>query len=73
MGTLLPGEQAKSETLAIIPHAPGRLRLNLRVLGAELAVPIEQEHMLETSGEVHSLDFSGFRRFMEIKLNQQQK
>lgn len=73
LGTLLPGEQARSETLAIIPHAPGRLRLNLRILGAELAVPIEEEHVLETAGEVHALDFSGFRRYMQIKLNQQQK
>lgn len=73
LGTLLPGEQARSETLAIIPHAPGRLRLNLRILGAELAVPIEQEHVLETSGEAHSLDFSGFRRYMQIKLSQQQR
>lgn len=72
LGTLLPGEQARSETFAIIPYAAGRLRLNLRILGAELAVPIEQEHVLETSGEVHSLDFSGFRRYIQVKLKQQQ-
>lgn len=65
LGTLLPGEQAKSEMLAIIPHAPGRLRLSVRILGTELAVPIEQEHMLESTGEMHSLDFSGFQRYMQ--------
>lgn len=73
LGTLLPGEQARSETLAIIPHAPGRLRLSLRILGAELAVPVEKEHLLDTAGEVHLLDFSGFRHYMQEKLNRQQK
>lgn len=67
LGTLLPGEQARSETLAIIPHAPGRLRLSLRILGAELAVPVEKEHLLEATGEAHALDFSGFMRYLQTK------
>ncbi|MCW2292426.1 hypothetical protein M2262_002476 [Pseudomonas sp. BIGb0408] len=71
LGTLLPGEQAKSETLAIIPEASGRLRLKVRILGAELAAPIEQEHLLETTGEVKALDFPGFQKYMQIKLNEQ--
>lgn len=70
LGTLLPGEQAKSEALAIIPQAPGRLRLKLRILGAELALPIEEERMLETTGETYTVDFPGFRRLLQTKLKQ---
>ncbi|RTV02330.1 hypothetical protein DY981_33455, partial [Pseudomonas aeruginosa] len=63
LGSLLPGEQGRSELLAILPQAPGRLRLHLRILGGELATPIEEEHLIETTGEVLSLDFEGYKRF----------
>lgn len=63
LGTLLPGEQGRSELLAILPQAPGRFRLLLRILAGELATPIEQEHLIETTGEVLSLDFEGYKRF----------
>ena len=67
-GSLLPGEQGRSETLAIIPQGIGRLRLRLRILGSEIATPIEEEHFLETTGEARSLDFEGFRKFVQRKL-----
>jgi hypothetical protein len=67
-GSLLPGEQGRSETLAIVPQGIGRLRLRLRILGSEIATPIEEEHLLETTGEAQSLDFEGFRQFVQRKL-----
>lgn len=67
-GSLLPGEQGRSETLAIVPQGTGRLRLRLRILGSEIATPIEEEHLLETTGEAQSLDFGGFRQFVQRKL-----
>lgn len=70
LGTLLPGEQARTEMLAIIPQAPGRLRLHLRILGRELATPIEEEHLIETVGEVHSLDFKGFKQLFLVEIAQ---
>lgn len=64
-GTLLPGEQGRSsDSLALIPCGPGKLRLCYRVLAAELAVPIEHERTLETTGEILSLDFEGFQKFL---------
>ena len=68
LGYLLPGEQSRSETLAIIPQGPGRLCLRLRILGSELAVPIELEHLIETTGEIHSQGFAEFNRFVQEKL-----
>lgn len=63
-GTLLPGEQARStDSLALIPRAPGKLRLRFRILAAELTAPIESERVLETTGEALSLDFEGFQKF----------
>lgn len=70
LGSLLPGEQGRSEVIAIIPQAPGKLRLHLRILGGELATPIEEEYLMETTGNVHSLDFSGFKRSFPVKLAQ---
>lgn len=67
-GTLLPGEQGRSETLAIVPQGIGRLRLRMRILGSEIATPIEAEHFLEATGESQSLDFEGFRQFVQRKL-----
>lgn len=64
-GTLLPGEQGRStDSLALISCGPGRLHLRFRILAAELAVPIESERILETTGEVWSLDLEGFRKFV---------
>lgn len=67
-GSLLPGEQGRSETLAIVPQGIGRLRLRMRILGSEIATPIEEEHLLETTGEAQLLDFEGFRKFVQRRL-----
>lgn len=64
LGSLLPGEQGRSETLAFIPHAPGAFRLRLRILGSELPEPLEQEIVIETAGEVDSLNFEQFKQFV---------
>ncbi|MEG5951073.1 ATP-binding protein [Enterobacter kobei] len=64
LGSLLPGEQASSKLIAILPEGPGRIRICLRVLGGELATPIEQEFAIETSGEHLSLDFNGFKDYI---------
>jgi hypothetical protein len=67
-GTLLPGEQGRStDSLALIPRGPGKLRLRFRILAAELTAPIESERVLGTTGEVLSLDFDGFQKFMEAR------
>lgn len=64
-GTLLPGEQVRStDSLALVPCGPGKLRLRFRILAAELAEPIESERILETTGEVLNLDLEGFQTFM---------
>ena len=64
-GALLPGEQGRSaDTLALIPLGPGRLRLGFRILAGELPAPIEMERLLETKGDVHSLDLDGFKAFL---------
>lgn len=64
-GTLLPGEQCRtSESLVLIPWGPGKLRLRFRILAAELAVPIESERVLETTGKVLNLDLEGFQKFL---------
>lgn len=56
-GSLLPGEEGRSsDTVAIIPLGPGKLRLRLRVLGGELAAPQESERVLEATGDVKVLD-----------------
>ncbi|MFP1888883.1 helix-turn-helix domain-containing protein [Lonsdalea quercina] len=51
-GSLLPGEEGRSsDTLAIVPAGPGKLKLHFRILAGELAVPQESEHLLEITGE----------------------
>jgi hypothetical protein len=40
------------------------MRIRLRVLGGELATPIEQEFAVETTGDRLSLDFNGFRDYV---------
>ncbi|MBF8789668.1 helix-turn-helix domain-containing protein [Pseudomonas asiatica] len=69
-GSLLPGEQGRSELLAIVPKGPGKLRLHMRVLGSELASPIESSHLLETTGDALPLDFEGFRKFLLAQQNE---
>ncbi|WP_406908151.1 AlbA family DNA-binding domain-containing protein [Citrobacter freundii] len=64
LGSLLPGEQASSELIAVLPEGPGHMRIRLRVLGGELATPIEQEFAVETTGDRLSLDFKGFRDYV---------
>lgn len=64
LGSLLPGEQASSELIAILPEGPGRIRICLRVLGGELATPIEQEFAIDTTGEHLFLDFKGFKEYI---------
>lgn len=75
LGNLLPGEQGRSETLALIPHAPGTLRLRLRVMGSEVPEPQEQEFLIETTGEVYSLNFEQFKLFVRQRrlANQQEE
>jgi hypothetical protein len=64
-GSLLPGEEGRSsDTLAIIPLGPGKLRLRFRILAGELAAPHESERIVEASGAIELLDFEGFRNFM---------
>lgn len=62
-GSLLPGEEGRSsDTLAIIPLGPGKLRLRFRILAGELAAPHESERVVEATGkEVEQLDFEGFK------------
>jgi hypothetical protein len=56
-GTLLPGEECRSsDTLAIVPSGPGKLRFRFRILAAEITAPQESEIFLETKGEVITLD-----------------
>ncbi|KKW50703.1 transcriptional regulator [Pantoea ananatis] len=64
LGSLLPGEQASSKLIAVLPEGPGIIRIRLRVLGGELATPIEQEYTIETTGERLSLDFDGFKDYL---------
>ena len=67
-GMLLPGEQGRSrDSLALIPRGPGKLRLRFRILAAELTAPIEIERFVETTGEILSLDFEDFQRFLKTR------
>ena len=59
-GSLLPGEEGRSsDTLAIVPLGPGKLRLRFRILAGELPEPQEAERMLEATGEVTPIDVDG--------------
>lgn len=65
-GSLLPGEKGWSaDTFAVVPSAPGKLRLRFRILAAELATPIQMERSIEVTGIVESLDFADFQSFIE--------
>ncbi|MNW11879.1 hypothetical protein D3C71_2094270 [compost metagenome] len=64
-GSLLPGEEGWSDdTFAIVPSAPGKLLLRFRILAGELATPIQIERVIEATGSVELLDFSGFMSFV---------
>ena len=68
-GSLLPGEEGRSsDTLAIIPLSPGKLRLRFRILASELATPHESERVIECTGPVKLLDFEGFKNFVGERL-----
>lgn len=59
-GSLLPGEEGRSsDTLAIVPSGPGKLRMHFRILAGELAAPQESELLIETTGELTSFDVEG--------------
>lgn len=68
-GSLLPGEDGRSSTLAIIPLGPGKLHLRFRILGSELTTPLEREQIVEAVGTVESLDFKGFKCLMRERLS----
>lgn len=68
LGSLLPGEQASSDLIAVLPAGPGPIRIRLRVLGGELASPIEQEYAIETIGERLPLDFKGFSDYLKADI-----
>lgn len=72
-GSLLPGELGRSDKLALVPLAPGRLRLRLRVLGAELTAPIESERVLETTGAVALLDLEGLKAFVRKRIEEEKR
>lgn len=72
-GSLLPGEEGRtSNTLAIIPFGPGKLRLRFRILAGELAAPHESEREIEATGPTAPLDFEGFKNFMRERLMRHQ-
>ena len=59
-GSLLPGEEGRStDTLALVPSGPGRLRLHFRILAGELPAPQLQERTVEATGEAASVDVDG--------------
>ena len=66
-GLLLPGEERRSDKLALVPVGPGKLRLRLRILASELGIPQESERVLEMNGPVIGLDFDGFKAFLREK------
>ncbi len=64
-GALLPGETSRSsDTLAVLPSGPGKLRIRFRVLAGELASPIESERILEVSGPSERLGLAGLKRVL---------
>ncbi len=72
-GSLLPGEGARSsDTLAIIPLGPGKLRLRFRILASELTAPHESERVIEATGVVQRLHFEGFKTFVRERLSRTQ-
>lgn len=66
-GLLLPGEERRSDKLALVLDGPGKLRLRVRILASELGIPQESERVLEMNGLVIELDFDGFKAFLREK------
>lgn len=65
LGSLLPGEERRSsDTLAIVPKGPGKMRLRFRILAGELRTPIVSERIIESTGAVEHLNFQGFKSFV---------
>lgn len=65
-GTLLPGEEGtSSDTLALVPRGPGRLRLRMRVLASELATPREFERIIDATGDTEEIGFERLRTTLE--------
>ena len=64
-GTLLPGETARAiDFLAVLPSMPGRIRISIRVLAAELAVPIVHERFMQVTGSLEEHGFDGLQSLM---------
>ena len=72
LGSLLPGEERRSDTLAIVPLGPGKLRLRFRILAGELRTPHESERVVEATGTLEYLDFGGFKSFMRERFARNQ-
>lgn len=69
-GSLLPGEEGRSsDTLALIPLGPGKIRLRFRILAGELTAPHESERVIEATGAVESLAFEDLKIFMRKRLS----
>jgi hypothetical protein len=68
-GTLLPGEECRSaDKLVVLAHGPGKWRLRCRILASELAAPQEVDRTVEVTGDIHQLDFEGFKRLVSDRL-----
>jgi hypothetical protein len=72
-GLLLPGEERRSDKLALVPLGPGKLRLRLRILASELSAPQESERVLEMNGTAIRLDFEGFKDFMRERIEREER
>jgi hypothetical protein len=66
LGTLLPGEAARAtDSLAVLPSGPGRMRIHVRVLAEELATPIEHDRLIEVTGASETHDLEGLWKVMD--------
>jgi len=74
-GSLLPGEEGRSsDTLAIVPFGPGRLRLRFRVLAGELPEPYESERVVEATGDIRQVDVEGLDElYRNFRLDQRRR
>ncbi|MBZ9863113.1 helix-turn-helix domain-containing protein [Mesorhizobium sp. CA12] len=65
MGTIRPGQTVRAEEdLAILPSAPGRYLLQVRILANEIPIPLLIEHELEVVGPVAKVGPSDFFALM---------
>lgn len=72
-GSLMAGEEGRSDKLALVPLGPGKLRLRFRIFGVELTAPLESEHVVETTGTVASLDLEGFKALMRKRFEKEER